>query len=324
MKVYTLLLLLIPGLMMTGSGPCAAQPSDGLGMADQYDRNLHMVAVEALVVEVNEERTRDLGIRYSGNQLIDGVDGPGVVEGGDVRLGRPFLNPTRVPVLLKGGGGTNAIGFDSTRMPGLGVSLVGMNVGTGVISARLRALLEVGESVIRSRPIAVALHNTPVRIETINEVPYQNVAHNKNLSVEFDKVGILMEVKPTIENLPQRVVTLNIDKLEVSSVSSFITTQNVDRPVFSRSSTRTSITMTEGETFVIGGLKARRMAKSTDTVPFLGTIPILKWFFSSHNDVERNMDVLFFITPYILAPGQNLLIPFDFKNKAVLDWDSAP
>ncbi|MCL5270077.1 MAG: type II and III secretion system protein, partial [bacterium] len=278
------------------------------------DANVHMVAIEALVIEVNEERTRELGIRYGFNNQ----GGSGVLEGGDVGLGNA-INPVKVPVLIQGLGGRNAVGFQE-RMPGLGISLSGMNIGSGVVSARLRALLDAGDATIRTRPIAVALNKTPVSIETVSEVPYLDTK-DQQMQVTYEKVGVKMDVTPSIEHMRPGVVQLAVSNIEVSSVSSFITTENVDRPVFSNSSTHTNVTLREGETFVIGGLKTRRKVHSEERVPLLGDIWGLGLLFRSQSDLERNMDVLFFITPYIVAPGENVLLPHDFKNKKGLGID---
>lgn len=305
-------------------------PTQVLELKD--DPNVHMVAVEALVVEINEERTRDLGITYSGNQMrtvstpgaapgaaptVISTDGSGIIDGGLINLGRA-LSPVQVPVLLKGAGGQNQVGLDP-RMPGLGISLTGMNVGSGVIAARLRALLNTGDATIRTRPVAVALNKTPVRIETVNEVPVQSIIGGGQLNVEFRKVGVLMEVTPEIISLRPGVTTLNISRMEVSSVASLLTTRNVDRPVFTRSAAQqTKLTLATGETFVFGGLKTRRTEHTEDRVPILGSIPLLGLLFRSQHDVERHYDVLFFITPYILSPGENFLLPYDFKHQKAL------
>ena len=118
--------------------------------------HMHMVAVEALVVEIDEEYTRDLGLQYGFNprttengEII--LDDSSVLDGGNVTLGRP-LNPVRVPVLIKGLEGETGISFDESSIPGLGVNLAGMNVSGQVVATRLRALLDQGQAVIRTRP----------------------------------------------------------------------------------------------------------------------------------------------------------------------------
>jgi type II secretory pathway component GspD/PulD (secretin) len=307
--------------------PAAGAEAPGaLALRDNPD--LHMVAVEALVVEVDEERTSDLGLQYGFNPRMTAGDGTvvlddaGIVDGGNVRLGRP-LSPVRVPVLVKSLQGETGVGFDSTRLPGLGANLAGMNVGGHVVAARLRALLDEGEAVIRTRPIAVALNGSMVRIETVNNVPYLDRRDSGKLEINEKRVGIQMTVTPTIEDLRTRLVRLEIHNLRVSSISSFITTENIDRPVVNTSEARSSVTLREGETFVVGGLKTRRRMEMEDRVPVLHRIPLVGFLFKSREEVDRSLDVLFFITPYILKPGQNFLLPFDFRNQKALGIDVA-
>jgi type II secretory pathway component GspD/PulD (secretin) len=64
--------------------------------------------------------------------------------------------------------------------------------------------------------------------------------------------------------------------------------------------------------------KTRRVEHAEDRVPILGSIPFIGRFFRSTQDIDRNFDVLFFITPYILAPGENIFLPTDFKHQSPL------
>lgn len=309
--------------------PVAPTPDALQQLAHQDDAAYHMVAIEALVVEVSEDHTRDLGLSYGINSIsvnaagLPVIEAPGsILQGGLAELGSA-PEPVRVPVLIRGPGGTNTIGFDGGRLPGLGVSLVGMNVGSQVVSARLRALLQRGDASIRTRPVAVALNGSRTTIKATEQIPYQDMftKAGNNMEVKFEEVGVKMVVVPTIVSLRPGVAMLDVAELEVSSVSNYVTTWDVDRPVFSRSHTKTQVTLSEGETFVVGGLKTRRKMTHEDRVPLLGAIPVLGLLFRSQSTVERNMDVLFFITPSILAPGGNFLLPFDFKNQRALGME---
>ena len=325
-KAKLLALLVAALLALSAAGQSFAQENADLPASLRYrdQPDLHMIAVEALVVEINEERTRELGLQYGLNTLsldeagntIDNAPS-GVLDGGDIRLGSS-LTPVSVPVLIKGVNGQNSVGYDTSRLPGLGISLVGMNVGAGVVSAKLRTLLNTGDASIRTRPIAVARHGQAVEIRSTDQVPYQDIDANSKLSVSFSNVGVTMKVTPTIEELRTNRVHLMIENLEVSSISNYLTQQNVERPVFNKSATHTEITLCDGETFVVGGLKTHYKGKYQEKVPILGSIPLIKYLFMSQSDTERNMDVLFFITPHVLAPGQNFLLPYDFRNQEAL------
>ncbi|VGO21318.1 type II secretion system protein GspD [Pontiella sulfatireligans] len=273
----------------------------------------HMVAIEALVVEVNEERTRQLGFTYGLSQTSDSSS----LDGANVSLGSQKLGLTSVPLLATSPDGSTSISF-ADRMPGLGISLSGIDVDSSVVAAQLRMLLDRGEAVIRTRPIGVALNKTEVSIETVDEIPYVDLDSKGKLVVAKKAAGVKLKVTPTIVPDHPGAVTLDISNIEISTASSFITLQNINRPVLNVSKTHTKITLREGETFIIGGLKTRRKAIEEDRIPILGRIPMIKWLFTSRNEVERNMDVLFFITPNILAPGENFLLPYDFKNQEPL------
>lgn len=295
---------------------------DRLRYQDKID--WHMVAIEALVIEVDEERARQLGFNYGLSTLdSNGGNSSSVLDGGNVGLGPSAFSPASVATLAEQVNGSTSVGF-ANRMPGLGISLVGMNVDSSVISAELRALVDHGEAVVRTRPVGVALNKTEVRIETVDELPYVDINAGGNLNIQKKNVGVKLQVTPYIDPDYPGAVTLDISNIEVSSGSRFMTLQDIDRPVITISKTHTKITLREGETFVIGGLKTRRKTVEEKKVPILGHIPIIKWLFTSRHEVVRNMDVLFFITPNILEPGENFLLPYDFDNREFLGTESAP
>ena len=272
-----------------------------------------MVAIEALVVEINDEHALELGMTY-------GLTSSSSLDGANIGLGSRNLGSVPVAELLKGVDGATDISF-ANRMPGLGISLAGIDVDSAVLAAQLRMMLDNGEALIRTRPIVVALNKTPVEIETVDEIPYVDIDEKGKLGIQKKKAGVRMIVTPTIVPDYPGAVTLDISNIEISSGSTFITLENVNRPVVSVSRTHTRITLREGETFIVGGLKTRRETVEEERVPILGSIPIIRWLFTSRHVVERNVDVLFFITPNILEPGENFLLPYDFRNGEFLGSD---
>lgn len=278
----------------------------------QGDPAAFMVAIEILVVEVNENRTRELGLDYG---LVRSGGSSAVIEGGSLLVGPP-VPATSVPTFSGDALGRVKIGSEP-RLPGLGVNLVGMDVGGHVLSARLRALLEQGDARITSRPIVLALHGTPASISVGSEIPYQDVRINGVLEepvVAFENVGVKMEIVPVILDLGRGVLELDVRQVEVSSVSNFVTVRQVDRPVFETAQTRTRITMHSGETIQMSSLKGRRSSLLRQGIPVLMHIPLIKHLFSSRKEVFESVDILFFLTPHLVPPGRNLLVPYDFAH----------
>lgn len=274
------------------------------------DPGAFMIAIEILVVEVNENRTRELGLNYGLAST-----GGSVLEGGSLLVGPP-VRSTLVPTFSGDALGRVDIGFES-RVPGLGINLVGMDVDGHVLSAKLRALLDQGEARITSRPVVLALHGTPASISVGSEVPYQDVRVNGNREepiVAFENVGVKMQIVPTVVDLSREVLELDVRQIEVSSVSNFLTVRQVDRPIFETAETRTRITMHSGETIQMSSLKGRRSATRREGIPVLMHIPLLGHLFSSREEVFESVDVLFFLTPHLVPPGRNLLLPYDFQH----------
>ena len=303
------------------SRPDGVPAQDDLLGPMSWEPAMMQVAIQAMVVEVNRDRTRDIGIDYTYNR--DETEHPGsALEAADVRF--PIsVNPVLTPVFEDVGTlGDFAIGQVS-RVPGIGVSLVGMNVGdAGRVSANLRALLDRGEAEIRTLPIVVALNNTKANVTTADEIPYQDVqftAGEARLSVNFEKVGVKLTVTPRIvEPLTKELVKLEIEELEVSGVSSFVTIRNVNRPVFVTSNVNTHVWLHNAESLVIGGLKSKREAVVESRLPFLGKIPLLGWMFKKEHKEIKDTDIYFYITPYIVPPGVNTILPMDFAHGEVL------
>lgn len=290
----------------------------------QNDKDVYMIAIEALVVEVNEDKTRELGIRYS----FVSNDVSKVVDGADLLFGprfTPVLVPTLLPVVTAGQpfSGQTTIGF-APRLPGLGITLSGMDINGGVFSARLRALLDRGEARISNRPIVLTLNGKNATFNIGSEVPYQDTTvsgNRENLDVKFEKVGVNVDVTPSILSLQSQIVQLDVKKIEVSSVSNFIRERNVERPVFNKAETRTKISLRSGDTYLMSSLKGRRKIIFREGIPILMHIPFFGHLFSSREEQIQSVDILFFITPHIVPPGRNILLPWDFVHQQSLVED---
>jgi type II secretory pathway component GspD/PulD (secretin) len=144
------------------------------------------------------------------------------------------------------------------------------------------------------------------------------------LDVSYEKVGVKLKAKPKILDLAKERIELQIDELDLSSVTGYVTLQNVNRPIFAKSSANTRVEINNGETFILGGFKIKRDVVKESGVPFLRRIPILGYLFKSEKKVQENKDVLFFITPYLLDPGVSPILPYDFQHGQFLEIKNIP
>ncbi|MBN1901503.1 type II and III secretion system protein [Candidatus Sumerlaeota bacterium] len=318
LHIHSLFLALIASLFL--SSWASAKPPRKI----QEIEKKH-IAVDAMVVEVNEEYTRNLGLTYTLNRNEDRAPNNNL-KAIDVRF--PFTpDMVSVPTFRDASNSAGYILGTSQQLPGLGFRFSGMDIAMGRFSASLRALLTSGNAEIRARTLAVALHDTPVVIETVDEVPFQDVRYDKGqsrLDVSYEKVGVKLKAKPRIIDLAKERIELQIEELDLSSVTGYVTLQNVNRPVFAKSSANTRLEINNGETFIIGGFKIKRDALKESGIPFLRRIPLLGYLFKSERKVQENKDVLFFITPYILDPGVSPILPYDFQHGEFLEIKNIP
>jgi type II secretory pathway component GspD/PulD (secretin) len=315
---YHLVLAPVLTLLFLSSG--AAKPPYKIQEIDKKH-----IAIEAMVVEINEEFTRSLGLGYTLNR-DEGRAPNSNLKAIDVRF--PFTpDMVSVPTFNDANNSMGYVLGTTQQLPGLGFRLSGMDIAMGRFSASLRALLLSGNAEIRARTIAVALHDTPVIIETVDEVPFQDVKYDKGqsrLDVSYEKVGVKLKAKPRIMDLAKERIELEIDELDLSSVTGYVTLQNVNRPVFAKSSANTRVEINNGETFILGGFKIKRDVVKESGIPFLRRIPILGYLFKSEKKVQENKDVLFFITPYLLDPGASPILPYDFQHGGYLQIKNIP
>lgn len=276
---------------------------------------LSMIAIDAAIVEMSENSTRDLGIDYSFNRNED-IAPSSIFEGMFVNF--PFASDlVQVPSFVDTDSGQN-LGFIN-RFPGLGISLTGLDTNRGVFEANFRTLLQTGKVELISQPTAVSVEGERVEIETVDKIPFQDVTFdpkgNPQVQTAFAMVGVKLFVTPSIFGEKRDKIKLTIHTLEVSGVSMYYIIKGVSRPVIAKSEAESEIILNNKETLILGGLKSERERVLESRIPILGKIPIAGFLFKSQKMTKEKTDILFFITPYILLEGENPKFPPDFLHR---------
>ncbi len=146
-------------------------------------------------------------------------------------------------------------------------------------------------------------------------------------SFETKNLGVTLEIEPTIgENdfvidvrfLPEIVefegfinygspILSPGSDLFGNAVSTVITENRIEMPVFSRRSVNTSLTIYDGYTIAFGGLMREDVQKVEDKVPILGDIPLIGRLFQSEGENRIKSNLIIFLTSQIIdATGRPL------------------
>lgn len=240
------------------------------------------VLVEAVIVEVSNNKFNELGIQWKTSESA--IGGNGVF-----------------------GGITSSIKTNNIdNFPGSPVKLdAGLSLGfynNGSLRSLVRALATDDSMNILSTPNLVTLDNEEGKIVVGQNVPFvtgsstsaSNPSTNPFQTIERQDVGITLKIKPQINEGDS--ITLNVYQ-EISSVSNDTSAADI---VTNKRSIETKVLIKDNMTLVLGGLISDEMRDSGDKVPFLGKVPIIGRLFRSDRKEVIKKNLMIFIKPTII------------------------
>jgi type II secretory pathway component GspD/PulD (secretin) len=177
------------------------------------------------------------------------------------------------------------------------------------IDVQIQVLADAGMIKLVSSPrMTVAAGQTGYMLAG-QELPVQSssiVNGAITISTQYKPVGVQLYITPQAIG-PDRVKLHTISI--VSSVSGFaplpkINGQNPDKvlvnPIIESREAETAVTVVDGDTLVISGLRMSRTTTRENKIPGLGDIPLLGWLFKNHRSQQQLTDLYFFVTPSLL------------------------
>lgn len=163
-------------------------------------------------------------------------------------------------------------------------------------------LEQSGYAYTLSRPSLVAMSGQTASFLAGGEVPIpvpQGV--NGTITILFKEFGVRLALTPTIVNR-QKIFLKVAPEVSDLDFSNALTLQGTVIPALRVRRADTTITMADGESFVIGGLISRSTISNADKMPGLGSIPILGAFFRSSHFESEDRELLMIVTPKLIQP----------------------
>ncbi|MFZ2509076.1 MAG: type II secretion system secretin GspD [Steroidobacteraceae bacterium] len=287
-----------------------------MAVVDRLDIRRAQVIIEAMLVEVSRDATRDLGVNWivdgSGDNFLVGLFNQpiGGVSLGDVAAG--IENPS-----------------DVTGAPG-GLTIGGARIrDTGTnFAAILRALASDGDTNVVSMPSVITLDNEEAQIKVAQEVPFKTgqfttpVASgtpanpvNPFTTIDRKEVGNILKITPQITD--ENTILLKIEQ-EASGISVAATAVAGDLVTNKRTIT-TRVLVDDGGMLVLGGLIEDRLTESEQRVPLLGSIPLLGELFKVRNTQRTKTNLMVFIRPRVLRTAAEAAIETNAKYNYLRD-----
>lgn len=274
------------------------------------------VLVEAIVVEVSENASKELGLQY----ILAGGDSSNIpfTVANYSNAAPNILAATGAIVVDDSGDGSSgssasdilkAAAVDSfLGLDGFAIGAAGRTSDNGVFGVILNALATDTDSNILSTPSVMALDNESATFLAGQEIPITtgealgSANSNPFRTIERKNVGIQLEIKPQIND--NNEIRLNI-RQEVSSISGPVSAVSTDL-VTNKREIQTTVRVNDGEIIVLGGLIQQNERISVDKVPFLGDIPLLGRAFRSEGKTRENTNLMIFLRPTIVRDQNDL------------------
>ncbi|WP_061306531.1 type II secretion system secretin GspD [Achromobacter piechaudii] len=262
---------------------------------DQLDQRRAQVLVESLIVEVSEQAAAEFGIQW--------MTGAGNINSN----GTSFIGGTNL-----GGSGITGNGPTSIDALGSGLSL-GVVKGTvdvlgnqvinlGVLA---RAMQNTGEANILSTPNLLTLDNQSASILVGKTVPFvtgqyvtsgSNGSSNPFQTIEREDVGLKLNIRPQISE--GGAVKLDIYQ-EVSSIDESRSTPTTGI-VTNKRAIDTSVLIDDGQIIVLGGLLEENVTLTSNSVPGLGSLPVIGSLFRYDTRKRTKTNLMVFLRPYVV------------------------
>jgi len=278
------------------------------GVIKQLDVPRPMVYIEALIMEVNVDKGFKIGAEWVGGEKFHS-DSSKAYGGGFTGAG---IIPTPDAT-------TGVISYPSGFSLGVFSDLIQIgNIKFPNLGAVLQAYQRDQDVHILSTPQILTLDNEEAEIYVGANVPYQTRAETSTANVdyssyEYKDVGVTLRITPQISQ--ERFVRLNIfqevTKLVVEAG------QQAERPTTLKRTTKTTVTIKDQNTIVIGGLIGDDITNTVYKTPCLGDIPGLGWLFKYKSETREKRNLFIFITPRIVENPTEIKSIYEEKQKHI-------
>src|SRR5882672_2486336 len=281
-----------------------------MAVIDKLDIRRAQVQVEAIIVEIDVNKSSNLGVQW----LLDGGTSYGYGVTNLPASGTSIVD--LAAAVLGATGNTSVTGSTTTGTTGISSSTIGTgatfalgkynsNTGRG-FAALIQALRSDGSSNIISTPSLITMNNEEAEVQVTQEIPLITGSYSSSTAsvsgttspfttIQREEVGTILKVTPHINE--GNSVQLKIEQEDSSPGAKLANSADIST---NKRSIKTTVLIEDGGVIVLGGLMSDTVLESEDRVPGLGSIPLLGNLFKSRSGSRQKKNLLVFIRPKIL------------------------
>jgi general secretion pathway protein D len=297
---------------------------------ERLDSPRKQIFVEALILEVTLDKTRELGASFhvAGPQSLFGLDNPSLLLGG--------LNPAKTLFPISSITETMLAGvLGPVLQPGqarnLGASATA-TVDIPSFGVLIKALQTNSDVDVLSNPHLLIMNNEEGEISVGSRVPFPvstiglggagaagaagGIGALAGLGVgglfpQVQREKVALELKLTPHVNEHDMIRLEVDE----KISELAPGDSRLGPSTSERTAKTVVVAKDQQTILIGGLMSDKVVNTVTKIPLLGDIPILGFFFRNSTRKTVKTNLIIALTPYVIADQSDLRRVLEKKMK---------
>ncbi len=257
----------------------------------KLDCERRQIQISAVVAEVSLQRAKDIGVNWQA-----------VTSGGVVGSFSGGLTEESLLNLLASGNFVMGVSGSKTKT----IKVSNQDVKVPEFLAFLNALNSDTDYNLISAPRVLTQDNKQATINVGQVVPFATGgkldAYGQPLvTFDYREVGIKLEVTPHMSR--SRKIRMDVNQ-EIQEVTSYLEQEmagvKFSAPVVSNRAVKTTVTIPDGSTLLIGGLISKKTSDTIKGVPLLRDLPILGALFRSKSSEEQKTSIFISLTPKIV------------------------
>jgi general secretion pathway protein D len=232
------------------------------------------IMIEALVIELNSSRARDLGVAFGTQQGRSKVFSMDTDDTGAV-VTAPFV-------------------FSFDKRFDRAVNFF----------ASLSALLKTGEAEILSNPSVLVLDDRQARIQIGQQVPVIKSVNTLGAgiinSVDYFPVGIVLNLRPRINEDGSEITMQTETIVSAIAAGARLVSGAVEAPYVDNRQVQSIVRVADNTPFIIGGLISNNNRTEMSGIPLLSQIPGLGALFRRTTVTKLKQEVIIVVTPHVI------------------------
>lgn len=276
---------------------------------NDLDKAKPEVVIDVALLEVNRDKTRNIGIQLPGSFGI-------ALQPPNATTTTTNNNNT--------GGATGGTTTPTTTTSGLTLNdlanLNATNFAVSIGAATANLLLSDSDTKVLQNPSIRAVDGQKADLKIGERIPvatgsYQTgaataiVSSLVNTQFTYLDVGVEIEITPTVHYDGE--VTLKI-KIVSSQEAGQTTIGGITEPIIAQHTAQQTVRLRPGEVNILGGFLQRQNLLSVSGWPGLSNIPLLKYLFSTRSHEVQDEEIVFMLTPRIVR--QPVLSPLNLRE----------